>query len=232
MNLVLIIAGGSGVRMNGRVPKQFMNISGRPVIIHTLSVFQKNKNIDAICVACLGGWEKWLQKSAEKYGITKLRHIAAGGKTGQESIFNGLTLLGNLYPMDSVVLIHDAVRPMVSDEIINNCIRGVKKYGNAVTAIDCYDAMMITSDGKTSHQFIPRELLRRVQAPQGFKLSDILMAHKIANNRNIKNTVTSCTLMAELGWPVYFSRGSEKNLKLTYATDIEIFQALLNENDK
>ena len=231
MNLALIIAGGKGVRMHGAVPKQFMDVCGRPVIIHTLGAFQDNKNIDVICVVCLVGWKRWLQNAAKKYHITKLKHIACGGSTGQESIWNGLNLLAEYYPMDSVVLIHDAVRPMVTNELIDNCIRGVNVYGNAVTAIGGYDALMETSEGVVSDGFISRETVRRVQAPQGFKLEQIVWAHKEARKRNIKNSLTSCTLMATLGQKVFFVPGSEKNLKLTSPEDTEIFRALIKKRN-
>lgn len=227
MNIALIIAGGLGCRMNNRTPKQFISVLGTPVIIYTLKAFQNHPNIDAICVSCLAGWEKWLMDAAKKYGITKLRHIAPGGQTGQDSIFNGLTVMANYYSDDDIVLIHDAVRPMVSKKLISNCIRTVHKYGNGVTVIPCQEAVMCTDDGITSRKSISRMPLRRTQAPQGFKLGDILDAHRRAQARGIKGSVTSCTLMAELARPVYFCAGSEKNIKLTTPEDFDIFRALL-----
>lgn len=227
MNLALIIAGGTGCRMHNSIPKQFKKVSGIPVILYTLSIFQNNPNIDVICVSCLRGWEKWLANSAQKYGISKLKHITTGGATGFESIFNGLKELKKHYSSDSIVLIHDAVRPIVPDTIINNCIKAVTKYGNAITAIPCYEAIMVSADGISSTTAIPHNNLICTQAPQGFKLKDIFNAHIEARSKGIKNAATSSTLMTELGKKVYIVQGSRKNIKLTTPDDFEILKALL-----
>ena len=227
MILALLTAGGLGCRMNNKTPKQFVNVAGRPVIIHTLAAFQNHPDIDVICVACLAGGEQWLLSAAREYGITKLRHIVAGGKTGQESIKICLNELHQYYSDNDMVLIHDGVRPMVSSEIISGCINTAKKYGNAITAIPCQEAILTTTDGRVGQTAIPRDTLRRTQTPHAFKLGDIIGACNEADNLGITNNVACCDLMVKLARPVYFCAGSEKNIKLTTPEDFDIFRALL-----
>ena len=228
MNLALITAAGIGNRMNNATPKQFVFIQDKPILIYTLQAFQNHPMIDAICVACLAGWENTLAKYAEQYGITKLKHIVTGGETNQDSIRLGLTALSNNYADDDIVLIHDGVRPLVSEEVITDCIKTVKSNGNAIAAIPCTEAPLITTDeGHSSTKFIPRETLKRTQTPHGFHLIDIVKAHEQAQEQGIKNTVASCNLLIELGHRVFFSTGSEKNIKLTTPDDFDIFKAML-----
>lgn len=227
MNIALIIAGGVGKRMNQDVPKQFLTIDNRPVIIYTLEAFQHHPSIDSIAVVCVAGWENVLKAYAKQFNITKLKYVVLGGKNGQDSIRNGLFELKKYYTDDDVVLIHDAIRPMVSDEIISDCIVKTRKYGSAVATIPCAEAMMKTEGGKKSLGSYPREKLLRTQTPQGFYLGNICEAHKRALERGITNSVASCTLFVELGKQIYFSTGSEKNIKLTTIDDLAIFKALL-----
>lgn len=226
-NIALLTAAGSGTRMRQDIPKQFLTINDRPVIIYTLEAFQKHPEINAIIVVCLQGWEKILQAYADQFNITKLKHIVAGGKTGQESIRNGVFELEKHYSPEDIVLIHDGNRPMVSAEIISDCIVTTKHYGCAISAIPCAEAVMKTEDGIVSVDSYPRETLRRTHTPHGFFLKKICDLHRRAEAAGIKNSVASCTMMFDLGEQVYFSAGSEKNIKLTTIEDIEIFKALL-----
>lgn len=227
----LIIAGGTGSRMQYAVPKQFMTVLDKPVIIYTLETFEKHPAIDVIAVVCLDGWDNILQSYAKQYGISKLKHIVPSGAVGQESIKNGIYELKKHYDGDTIVLVHDGNRPMVSKDIISDCIAVTKKNGNAITCIPCQEAMLETTDGIESYASYPREKLKRTQTPHGFRLKDLLSAHERAKEKGITNSVASCTLMIELGEKVYFSTGSEKNIKLTTPEDIEIFKALLSENE-
>lgn len=226
-NIGLIIAGGSGSRMRFAVPKQFMTVMDKPVIIYTLERFENHPSIDVIAVVCLEGWENILEGYAKQYNITKLKHIIPAGQVGQESIKNGIFELEKHYSSDSIILVHDGNRPMVSRDIISDCIAITKQKGNAITCIPCQEAMLETKDGVTSNVSYPRENLKRTQTPHGFKLGDLVEAHKLAAQKGITNSVASCTLMIELGKEVYFSNGSEKNIKLTTPEDVEIFKALL-----
>lgn len=226
-NIALLIAGGSGNRMHQDIPKQFLTVNERPVIIYTLEAFERHPEIDAIAVVCIKGWDLVLQAYAKQFNITKLKYVVKGGDNGQASIRNGVYELEKHFSRDDIVLIHDAIRPMVSAEIISDCIRVVTQYGNAITVIPCAEAMMQTVDGLISTGSYPRDRLKRTQTPQGFRLGQICDLHKRALEKGITNSVASCTLMIEMGEQVYFSVGSEKNIKLTTVDDIDIFKALL-----
>lgn len=226
-NIALIIAGGSGARMHQNIPKQFLTVNERPVIVYTLEAFQNHPEIDEIAVVCIEGWESVLWAYANQFNITKLKHVILGGKNGQDSIRNGVFELEKNHSKDDVVLIHDAIRPMVSAEIISDCIRVTQLHGNAITVIPCAEAMMQTEDGLVSTGSYPRDNLKRTQTPQGFHIGKICDLHRRALQLGITNSVASCTLMIELGEQVYFSAGSEKNIKLTTVEDLDIFKALL-----
>jgi len=226
-NVGLLIAGGSGNRMHQDIPKQFITVNERPVIIYTLEAFEKHPEINAIAVVCIEGWEQVLWAYAKQFNITKLKYIVPGGKNGQDSIRNGVFELEKYFDKDDIVLIHDAIRPMVSAEIISDNIRVAREFGNATTVIPCAEAMMQTEDGIVSVGSYPRDRLKRTQTPQAFKLRDICNLHRRALEAGITNSVASCTLMIEMGEQVFFSAGSEKNIKLTTVEDIDIFKALL-----
>lgn len=228
MNIALIIAGGSGQRMGQDIPKQFLNVHDRPVIIYTLEAFERHPNIDAIEVVCVEGWEAILRAYCKQFNIKKLENIVCGGENGQASIRNGIMDIFSRHGKDDLVLIHDAIRPMVSTEIISDCIRVAMKYGNAITAIPCAEAMLRTVDGVSSREQISRDNLKRTQTPQAAKLGDLIKAHKEAIEKGITSSVATCTMFIELGKTLYFSMGSEKNIKLTTTEDFEIFKALLS----
>ena len=226
-NIALLIAGGSGARMHQNIPKQFLTVNERPVIVYTLEAFEKHPEIDTIAVVCIEGWEQVLWAYAKQFNITKLQYVVPGGKNGQESIRNGLMELEKHFSPEDIVLIHDAIRPMVSAEIISDNIRVACEKGNAITVIPCAEAMIQTEDGVISIGSYPRDRLKRTQTPQAFHLAQICELHREALQKGITNSVASCTLMIELGRQVYFSAGSEKNIKLTTVEDIDIFKALL-----
>lgn len=227
MNIAMIIAGGSGQRMKQDIPKQFINVNDRPVIVYTLEAFQKHPNIDAIAVVCLKGWEEILRAYAKQFNITKLKWIFEGGENGQASLRNGIMGLKEVCDENDMILIHDAIRPLVSQEIISENISCCMQHGSAITVIPCAEAMLTTTDRESSTGQIPRTELARTQTPQAFYLKKLVWAHEEASKRGITNSIATCTLMIELGEKVYFSTGSEKNLKLTTTDDIEIFKALL-----
>ncbi len=225
--VALLIAGGSGSRMGQSIPKQFITVNEKPVIVYTLETFQKHPEIDEIAVVCIKGWESTLQLYANQFKITKLKNIFIGGQNGQDSIRNGVLGLEKDHEADDIVLIHDAIRPMVSADIISDCIRVTREKGNATTVIPCAEAMLQTEDGEVSVGSYPRSQLKRTQTPQGFHIGDICDLHRRALEAGITNSVASCTLKIEMGEQVYFSMGSEKNIKLTTIEDIDIFRALL-----
>lgn len=226
-NIGLLIAGGSGNRMHQDIPKQFITVNERPVIVYTLEAFEKHPEIDSIVVVCIEGWEQVLWAYAKQFNITKLKYIVPGGKNGQASIRNGVYEIEKHFSSEDIVLIHDAIRPMVSAEIISDNIRVAQEFGNAITVIPCAEAMMQTEDGVASACSYPRESLKRTQTPQAFHIGDICALHRKALEAGITNSVASCTLKIEMGEHVYFSAGSEKNIKLTTVEDVDIFKALL-----
>ncbi|ARR01620.1 MULTISPECIES: IspD/TarI family cytidylyltransferase [Campylobacter] len=226
--IALIIAGGIGSRMGQAIPKQFLTVYDKPIIAYTMEKFENHPAIDAIAVVCLDGWEHILESYAKQYKITKLKHIFPAGAVGQESIKNGIMGLAKFYDDDAIVLIHDAIRPNLSKDIISDCIDMTKQYGNAIVCIPCQEAMLETKDKICSESSYPRDNLKRTQTPQGFKLGIIKNAHIKAAELGITNSIASCTLMIEVGEKVFFSMGSEKNIKLTTLEDMEIFKALLD----
>ena len=226
-NIALIIAGGSGNRMHQDIPKQFLTVNEKPVIVYTLEAFQNHPEIDAIAVVCISGWEQVLWAYAKQFNITKLKTVVPGGENGQGSIRNGVYELEKLYNREDLVLIHDAIRPMVSAEIISDNIRVAMEHGNAITVIPCAEAMLQTEDGQASSGSYPRDRLKRTQTPQAFHIGDIADLHRRALEAGITKSVASCTLMIEMGEQVFFSVGSEKNIKLTTVEDLDIFKALL-----
>ena len=228
MNIALLTAAGSGSRMQQEIPKQFIHINNKPVILYTLEAFQTSPLFDEIIVVSLENWTDMLWAYARQYDISKLKYIVKGGDTGQESIFCGLRELEKEHDRTDVVMIHDGNRPMISQEVIADSLAVYNKYGSAVAAIPCIEAIFESENGIYSDIAIPREKLLRTQTPHTYTLGDLLKAHEEAGKRNICNTTASCVLMQELGKRVYFSSGSEKNLKLTTVEDIDTFTAYLN----
>lgn len=231
MNIGLLIAGGSGNRMGQDIPKQFMHVEGAPIIIHTMQCFQMHPDISAIAVVCLKGWDTVLQSYANQFNISKLRWIFPGGRSGFESIHNGIYGLKDAgCDDDDLVLIHDSVRPLLSQEIISSNIAICKAYGYAVTGIKCREAILESLDGFTTKTSIPRDTLIRTQTPQTFRLKNIINAHEIARGKGIIDSVASCTLIAELKEDIemHIVPGSEKNIKITTVEDLEILKALMH----
>lgn len=230
MNIAVIIAGGSGNRMGQDIPKQFMHVDGCPIIIHTMQCFQKHPDIDAIAVVCLKGWDTVLQAYANQFSITKLKWIFPGGETGMESIHNGIYGLKDAgCKGDDLVLIHDSVRPLLSQDIISSNIAVCKAYGYAITGIQCREAILESEDGFAATGSIPRDRLIRTQTPQTFRLDNIIAVHEEAKEKGITNSVASCTLIAEVGGrEMHIVPGSEKNIKVTTVEDLEILKALMH----
>lgn len=229
-NIALIIAGGSGNRMGQDIPKQFIHVDNCPIIIHTLKSFEIHPDIDSIAVVCLKGWETVLQSYANQFSITKLKWIFNGGHNGQESIHNGIIGLKDAgCKDDDLILIHDAVRPLLSQDIISSNIAICKAYGYAITGIQCREAILESEDGFSTRKSIPRDRLIRTQTPQTFRLKNILSAHNKAKKEGITNSVASCTMIAELNLAeMHIVPGSEKNIKITTTEDLEILKALMH----
>lgn len=227
-NIALIIAGGTGARTHQDIPKQFLSVNDKPIIVYTMEAFQNHAQIDAIYIACLHGWHDIVNAYAKQFGITKIKKIVNGGLNGQDSIRNGVYAIAEQYNAEDLILIHDAIRPMLSADIISDNIVKCKQYGNAITVIPCMEAMLKSMDEVESEESILRNALFRAQTPQTISVRDAVEIHKEAVEKGITNSVATCTLLLELGRKVYFAKGSELNIKITTLEDITIFKALLS----
>ena len=229
MTTAVIIAGGAGRRMGQSIPKQFINIYDKPVIIYTLESFQRHPQIDAIEVVCIDGWHDVLRSYAEQFGITKLRWIVKGGETGQESIRNGVYFLEDKLSPDDTVIIHDGIRPLVEEEVLSDVIVKCEQYGNAVTSMPYNEQVFVIDDEISTVKYIPRETLRRVATPQAYKFGKLDWAYHEAfeKENGIYGSSYTNTMMVELGERLYFAVGSDKNIKLTTQDDLELFKGYL-----
>ena len=226
--VAIIIAWWIGSRMWQDIPKQFLNVWEKPVIIYTMEAFQKHPNIDSIIVVCIDGWHEILKSYAKQFWITKLISIVSWWSCGQESIKHGIIKAKKLFGDDSMVLIHDAIRPMVSQEIISDNIAKCKLYWNATAVVPVTTVVLKKSKELYSEEIVDRDKLYLTQTPQAFILKDILSAHEEAEKQWIMNSVASCSLFVQLNRKIYYSIWEEINIKLTRPWDIQIFKALLN----
>ena len=231
MNVAVIIAGGSGHRMGMDIPKQFINVYDKPVLVYTLESFQNHPQIDAIELVCIDGWHDVVWAYAKQYGIDKLKWIVSGGETGQESIRNGVYNLEDKSEADDIVVIHDGIRPLVDAEVLTDVIRTCKKFGNAVTSMPYNEQIFVVDedDSTTTTKYIPRETLRRVATPQAYKFGILDEKYHEAFEKEIGIYGSSYTntMMVELGERLHFASGSDKNIKLTTRDDLELFKAYI-----
>lgn len=230
-NIAVIIAGGSGHRMQQDIPKQFINVYDKPVLIYTLEGFQNHPQIDAIEVVCIDGWHDMVWAYAKQFNITKLKWIVSGGETGQESIRNGVFNLEDKCDPDDTIIIHDGIRPLVDQQVLSDVIVVCHKYGNAVTSLPYNEQIFVVSkeDEGTTTQYIPRETLRRVSTPQAYKFGRLDSAYHEAFEKEIGiyGSAYTNTMMVDLGETLHFAAGSDKNIKLTTKDDLEMFKAYL-----
>ena len=226
MNIAVLLAGGVDPTFKMDIPKQFVNVYNKPIIVYTMQKFQNHPEVDAIMIACLKGWENMVQAYAKQFRIDKLKWVITGGVSGQDTSRLAADELMHSCKEDDIVIIHDAVRPLISQEIITDCIAKAKEYGSGLSAVRCQETIMRTEDGESGNDGIDRNDIMRVQTPQAYQYGKALWAHKEALNRGITNAVYTNTLMLELGAELHFSLGSNKNIKITTLEDIDIFKAL------
>lgn len=226
MNYVLIFAGGTGQRMNSRSkPKQFLELHGKPILIHTLEFFEKNELIDAICVVCIKGWENALKSSMEHYDITKVKWIVQGGATGHDSIYNGLQQLSQICRPEDIILIHDGVRPLISEELIEDNIKSVKNCGNAITVETATESVVQINDTGEVEEVPPRNRMRVAKAPQSFYFSEIWKVHEQARADEFKS-IDSAHLMHHYGHKLHTVESTPYNIKIATPSDYYVFRAL------
>ncbi len=228
MNIAVVLAGGSGQRMHLEVPKQFAFVKGKPIIVYTMEAFQKHPNIDAIYAVCIQGWEEILKGYAKQFAITKLAGVILGGKNGQESAYNAAKVLKNHYKDDDIILLHDANRPLISQEIISDSLVQCQKKGVAIAGIPCTEPLFVKENNEAAQKCLPRDKLIRTQTPHTLNLKKLLWAHEEALNRGIQNSIATGTILIELGETVYLSIGAESNFKLTTQEDLNLFRAMLD----
>lgn len=231
MNIAIIIAGGSGSRMGQDIPKQFINVYDKPVIIYTLESFQRHPLIDAIEVVCIDGWHDVLWAYAKQFNIDKLKWIVSGGETGQESIRNGVYNLEGKVENNDNIIIHDGIRPLIESSVLTDVISKCNRFGNGVTSLPYNEQIFVIDENNESQteKFIPREILRRVSTPQAYKFELLFTKYQEAYEKKIGiyGSHYTNTMMVELGVTLHFAAGSEKNIKLTTKDDLEMFKAYI-----
>lgn len=232
-NIAIIFAGGAGNRMNTRSkPKQFLEYNGKPIIIYTLELFDNHPLIDSIVVVCIKDWIPFLEKMLKKFEINKVVKIVAGGATGQESIYNGLEAANEFegVAMNTIVLIHDGVRPLITEQTITDNINTVQEKGNCITCIPATETFIIQkNDGNIEIPSRDNSLIAR--APQSFYLKDILSAHRDAKIKGKNDYIDSCTLMSQYGYKMNTIMGPMENIKITTPTDYFVFKAMIDVHE-
>ena len=226
MNIALILAGGVDPKFQMAIPKQFVIVENRPIIVYTLQAFQNHPEIDEIIVSCLEGWKEMVQAYAKQFNITKLVQIVDGGAGAQESVRKGVEWLMEHRKKEDLVVVHDAIRPLVTDKLISDSIKCCREYGMGVAAVRSMDTVMMTEDGKIGRENISRGKIRRIQTPQTYPLDYLNAMHKKAIKQGISQCVDNNSMLAELGELIHFSKGSDFNIKINQVEDVEMFKAL------
>ena len=225
MNIAIILAGGKGTRLGADVPKQFIEVFNKPVIAYTLDIFENHSEIDAIEIVCVKSHIDYLKEIVERYNYKKVKWITQGGKEFQHSVMNGINYLEDKVQKDDIILIHWAASPFVSDEIISDGIEVARKKGNAIAANPCY-LLYGSNDGEKSTKYIDRTSIMTMSAPQCFKYICAKELYDIAAKKGLIDKVEPHTtsLMYELNYEIYFSKGSQTNIKITKKEDLELFK--------
>lgn len=235
MNIGVIFAGGCGTRMNTKSkPKQFLDLNGKPIIIYTIELFDNHPQIDGIVVACIESWIPYLKKMIRKFEITKVVRIVPGGNSGQESIYNGLCAAEEFTKekneKDSIVLIHDGVRPLITEETITDNIAKVKECGSCITTVPAIETVIV--DNHEGTLAIPkRSNCLMARAPQSFYLKDILEAHRRSQAEGKTEFIDSCSLMSHYGYKLGLVQGPMENIKITTPTDYFVLRAMVEVHE-
>lgn len=232
MNIGVIFAGGVGRRMNTKgKPKQFLEVHGKPIIVHTIDIFQNTEAIDAVVVVCVSDWLDYMNNLVERFNLTKVKAVVAGGETGQMSIFKGLEAAEQLATDDAVVLIHDGVRPLINEEVINANIQSVKETGSAVTSVRAKETVILVNDSSKISEVVDRTRSFIAKAPQSFYLSDILSVERDAISKGITDAIDSSTLMGMYNRELTIVEGPYENIKITTPDDFYMFKALYDARE-
>ncbi|WP_049165407.1 IspD/TarI family cytidylyltransferase [Ligilactobacillus salivarius] len=233
MNIAVVFAGGVGKRMHTKdIPKQFLKLHNKPIIIHTLELFENHPEIDAIVVSCVSDWVGYLNDLVNKYNLKKVRKIVPGGKTGQESIYNGLKAAEEVGNRDKdIVLIHDGVRPLINKKTISDNIASVLIHGSAITCVKAKETIVEVDENEGIVDIPDRAQARLARAPQSFYLNDILNAHERAISENRFDFIDSCSMLTHYGKKLYLIDGPQENIKITTPDDFYTTRALLDAKE-
>ncbi len=237
MNIAVIFAGGTGSRMHSKEkPKQFLEMNNKPIIIHTIEHFENHPLIDAIIVVCIESWIEHFQNLIYKYRLNKIKEVVSGGLTGQLSIFNGLCAANEFAVKqkdeNTIVLIHDGVRPLINEKVITDNINSVLKHGSAITTAIVNETILVVNDGTATIDYVPsRKNSRVAKAPQSFYLKDILKVHKQCMADGEDNCIDSCTMMQKYGYNLFLIDGPIENTKITTPEDFYIMRAILEAKE-
>lgn len=232
MNIAVIFAGGSGLRMHTKSrPKQFLELNGKPIIIYTLELFDNHPEIDAIVVACIASWIPFLEKMLRKFEISKVVKVVPGGETGQDSIYRGLCAAEEIANGEECnVLIHDGVRPLITEETITDNINMVRETGSCITCVPATETFVV-SQPNGSMEIPSRKDSLIARAPQSFRLKDILEAHRKAIAAKRHDFIDSCTMMSHYGHSLSTIIGPMENIKITTPTDFFVFRAMVEVHE-
>lgn len=229
MNIAIIFAGGTGQRMNTKSkPKQFLELHGKPIIIYTLEHFDQHELIEGIIVVCVEDWIDYCQSLIDKFQIKKVSAIIAGGKTGMLSRYLGVKKAAELFPSDTVCLMHDGVRPLIDHDIISRNIESVEKKGSAVTVAPATETIAIKDTGNKVGEIIDRSKCQMAKAPQSFRLGELLKVHEDAVASGMNDCIDTAYLMQLSGHELFTVEGSSDNIKITTPTDFYTFRALMD----
>ena len=234
MNIAVIFAGGVGSRMHSKErPKQFLEMYNKPIIIHTLEHFQNHPMIDALVVVCIESWISYLNELLYKFRIEKVKKVVPGGETGQLSIYHGLKAAKEVANEEkAVVLIHDGVRPLITEKLITNNIEAVRRYGSAITTAKVKETILVVNEQDSSIDYVPsRNNSRVAKAPQSFWLDEILSAQEKALAKGERDWIDSCTLMQEYGFKMHLIDGPSQNIKITTPEDFYTMRAILEAKE-
>lgn len=227
MNTAIILAGGVGSRMGVDRPKQFLMVQDKPIISYCLDIFQKHSEIDSIVIVVSEQWQDFTEEYVQKYGVTKVKGYALAGQSRQHSIYNGLKCIDKNVPDTDIVIVHDAARPLVSDQIISDCIKGATDYDGAMPVISVKDTVYQSKDGQEIGCLLKRSELFAGQAPESFKFRKYFDIHNQVTDEEIGATAGSSEIAYRHGMEVRMVKGSERNLKITTIEDLETFETIL-----
>ena len=226
-NYVILLAGGMGKRMGSNLPKQFIKVEEKPILVHTAERFQKNPQIEKIVVVCVSEWLEYLRCIVVQYGLTKIQWIIEGGSTGHDSIRNGVFFLKDKINPDDYIIVHDAVRPVLPQKAIDEVIRVAHEKGNAASSIVCHPPIVYTEDFESGITDIDREHVILTASPQAFQYSLAYKCYEQAELENLHNTTFTSSLLIHCKERVFFAKGTTSNIKITTREDLALFEALL-----